>query len=67
MKKETKFMMFKNLQGGRGTEHKTTLTSRNQNGTYQPALTTQQGGEAMELNVLGVTYAVTYRSRLDLL
>ena len=50
MEKETKLTMIKNLQGGRGTEHKTTPTPRNQNGTYQPALTTQQGGDAMELD-----------------
>ena len=48
MEKENKLMMIKNLQGGRGTEHKTTPTPRNQNGTYRPALTTQQGGDAME-------------------
>ena len=34
MEKETKLTMIKNLQGGRGTEHKTTPTPRNQNGTY---------------------------------
>ena len=50
MDKETKLTMIKNLQGGRETEHKTTPTPRNQNGTYQPALTTQQGGDAMELD-----------------
>ena len=50
MEKETKLTMIKNLQVGRGTEHKTTLTPRNQNGTYRSALTTQQGGDAMELN-----------------
>ena len=50
MEKETKLTMIKNLQGGRGTEHKTTPTPRNQNGTYRPALTTQQGGDAMELD-----------------
>ena len=32
MKKETKLTMIKNLQGGRGTEHKATPTPRNQNG-----------------------------------
>ena len=50
MEKETKLKMIKNLEGGWGTEHKTTLTLRNQNGTYRPALTTQQGGDAMKLN-----------------
>ena len=50
MAKETKLTMIKNLQGGRGTEHKTTPTPRNQNGTYRPALTTQQKGDAMELD-----------------
>ena len=50
MEKETKLTMIKKLQGGRGTEHKTNPTPRNQNGTYQPALTTQQGGDAMELD-----------------
>ena len=51
MEKETKLTMIKNLQEARGTEHETTPTLRNQNGTYQPALTTQQGGDAIELNV----------------
>ena len=50
MEKETKLTMINNLQGGRGTEHKTAPTPRNQNGTYRPALTTQQGGDAMELD-----------------
>ena len=50
MEKATKLTMMKNLQGGRGTEHKTTPTPRNQNSTYRPALTTQQGGDAMELD-----------------
>ena len=50
MEKETKLTMIKNLQGGRRTEHKTTPTPRNQNRTYRPALTTQQGGDAMELD-----------------
>ena len=50
MEKETKVTIIKNLQGRRGTEHKTTPTPRNQNGTYRPALTTQQEGEAMELD-----------------
>ena len=48
MEKETKLTMIKNLQAGRGTEHKTTPTPRNQNGTCRPALTTQQGGDTME-------------------
>ena len=50
MEKETKLTMINNLQGGRRTEHKTTLTPRNQNVTYRPPLTTQQGGDAMELD-----------------
>ena len=50
MEKETKLTMIKKLPGGRGTEHKTNPTPRNQNGTYRPALTTQQGGDAMELD-----------------
>ena len=50
MEKETKLTMIKNLQGGWGTEHKTTPTPRNQNGTYRSALTTQQGGDGMELD-----------------
>ena len=50
MEKETKLTMIKNLQGGRGTEHKTTPTPGNRNWTYRPALSTQQGGEAMELD-----------------
>ena len=50
MEKETKLTMIKNLEGGRGTEHKTTATPRNQNGTSRPALTTQQGGDTMELD-----------------
>ena len=50
MEKETKLTIIKNLQGGRGTEHKTTPTPRNQNGTYRPVLRTQQGGDAMELD-----------------
>ena len=50
MEKETKLRMIKNLQGGRGTEHKITQTPRNQNGTYRTALTTQQGGDAMQLD-----------------
>ena len=48
--KETKLTMIKNLQGGRGTEHKTTPTPRHQNGTYRPALTTQQEGDTMKLD-----------------
>ena len=50
MEKETKLTMIKNLQEGRGTEHKATPTPRNQNGTYRPVLTTQQGGDAMKLD-----------------
>ena len=50
MGKETKLTMIKNLRGGRGTEHKTNPTPRNQNDTYRAALTTQQGGDAMELD-----------------
>ena len=50
MEKEIKLTMIKNLQGGRGREHKTTPTPRNQNGIYRPALTTQQGGDVMELD-----------------
>ena len=50
MEKETKLTMIKNLQRGRGTEHKTTPTPRNQNRIYRPALTTQQGGDAKELD-----------------
>ena len=50
MHNETNLTIFKNLQGGRGTEHKTPPTPRNQNDTYRPALTTQQGGDAMELD-----------------
>ena len=50
IEKETKSTMMNNLQGGRGTKHKTTSTPRKQNGTYRPAPTTQQGGDAMELN-----------------
>ena len=53
MEKETKLTMIKYLQGGRGTEHKTIPTPRNQNGTYRPALTIQQGGDAMELDTGG--------------
>ena len=50
MEKETKLTMIKNIQGGRGTEHKTTPTPRNQNATYRPALTNQQEGDTMELD-----------------
>ena len=50
MEKETKLTMIKNLQERRGTEHKRIPTPGNQNGTYRPALTTQEGGEAMELD-----------------
>lgn len=50
MEKETKLAMIKNVQHGRGADHKATPTPRNQNGTYRPALTTQQGGDAMELD-----------------
>ena len=50
MEKKTKLTMIKNLQGGRGTEHKTTPNPRNQNGTYRPALMNQPGGDAMELD-----------------
>ena len=50
MEKETRLIMIKILQGEQGTEHKTTPTPRNQNGTYEPALTTQQGGDTMELD-----------------
>ena len=50
MEKETKLTMIKNFQGGRGTEHKATPNPRNQNGTYRPVLTTQQGGDTIELD-----------------
>ena len=50
MEKEIQLTMIKNIQGGRGTEHKTTPTRTNQNGTNRPALITQQGGDAMELD-----------------
>ena len=50
MEKETKLTMIENLQGGPGTEYKRIPTPRNQNGTYRPALTTPQGGGAMELD-----------------
>ena len=52
MEKETKLTMIKNLQHGRGTEHKVTPTLRNQNGTYRPALTTQQEGDTMKFDVI---------------
>ena len=48
IQKETKLTMIRNLQKGRETDHKATTTPRNPNGTYRPALTTQQGGDAME-------------------
>ena len=51
IEKETKLTMIRNLQKGRETEHKATTTSRNPNGTYKPALTTQQVGDAMELDM----------------
>ena len=50
MGKETKLAMIKNVQHGRGMDHKANPTPRNQNGTYRPVLTTQQGGDAMELD-----------------
>ena len=50
MEQETKLTMIKNLHRGRETEHKTTPIPRNQNGTHRPALTTQPGGDAMELD-----------------
>ena len=49
MEKETKLTMIKIWQGGQGTEHKPTPILKNQNGTYRPALMTQQGGDAKEL------------------
>ena len=42
--------MIRNLQKGRETDHKTTTMSKNPNGTYKPVLTTQEGGDAMELD-----------------
>ena len=50
MEKETKLTMIKNFEGGRETEHKVTATLRNRNGRYRLALTTQQRGDAMELD-----------------
>ena len=38
IEKETKLTIIYNLQGGRGTEHKTTQTPRNQNGTTDQPL-----------------------------
>ena len=50
MEKETKLTIIKSLQEGQRTEHRATPTPTNQNGTYGPALTTQQGGDAIELD-----------------
>ena len=50
IEKETKLTMIRNLQKGRETDHEATTTPRNPNGTYRPALTTQQGGDTMELD-----------------
>ena len=52
IEKETKLTMIRNHQKGRETDHKTTTTPRNPNRTYKPVLTTQQGGDAMELNAI---------------
>ena len=49
--KETKLTMIRNFQKGRETDHTATTTHRNPNGTYKPALTTQQRGNAMELDM----------------
>ena len=50
IEKEMKLVMIRNLQKGRETDHKCTTTPRNPNGTYKPALTTQQDGDVMELD-----------------
>ena len=52
IEKETKLTMIRNLQKGRETEHKATTTPRIPNGTYKPVLTTQQGGDAIELDAM---------------
>lgn len=50
MEKETKLAMIKNVQDGRGTDHEANPTPGNQKGTYRPVPTTQQEGDAMELD-----------------
>ena len=50
IEKETKLTMIQNLQKGRETEHKDTSTPKNPNETCQAALTTQHGGDPMELD-----------------